>query len=179
MEFWLIQRGSFNNLQETHTGLTGREGLVYLDYMGSSEFEWGAIPKAYRRIMGQFDDYAHNVISDIKNYKGESLIVFCHKNKVDVIVNELKKFVNKPYRLKEHCGLESHITGEGFWAKCDLKKDFFWSIDGKEIGDWMAFFGDDKLKPFNAAIKKDYNDWWMAKSKETREKEYKESLNTF
>ena len=56
MKFNLIQRGQFNRDGE---GLTGRTGVVDLDYMGSAEFEFGAIPKSYRRIMHEFDKYIY------------------------------------------------------------------------------------------------------------------------
>ena len=36
--FWLIQRGTF---RETGKLFIGKDGIVSLDYMGSSEFEWG------------------------------------------------------------------------------------------------------------------------------------------
>ena len=47
-KFYLIQRGTFKTTGEK---LTGTNGVVNLDYMGSAEFEWGAIPKAYRRLL--------------------------------------------------------------------------------------------------------------------------------
>ena len=42
-KFYLIQRGNFKNDEKS---LTGSDGVVNLDYMGATEFEWGAIPKA-------------------------------------------------------------------------------------------------------------------------------------
>lgn len=54
--FWLIQRGSFRALETAKKFLGGSfEHLIDPDYMGAAEFEWGAIPRAYRRIMGQYD----------------------------------------------------------------------------------------------------------------------------
>ena len=56
MKFYLIQRGKFN---KDGNGLTGRDGVVDLDYMGSAEFEFGAIPRSFRRIMHDFDSYVY------------------------------------------------------------------------------------------------------------------------
>lgn len=51
--FWLIQRGSFRDLKSATKFLGGSPThLINPDYMGAAEFEWGAIPRAYRRIMG-------------------------------------------------------------------------------------------------------------------------------
>ena len=62
-KFWLIQRGKFNNNIDTATSFLGgrSECLIDPDYMGAAEFEWGAIPKAYRRILGQYDQYSLHV----------------------------------------------------------------------------------------------------------------------
>lgn len=177
MGFYLIQRGSFRDLKKEYEGLTGRSGLIDLDYMGSSEFEWGAIPKAYRRIMGQFDNYIYHYINDIKDYKGKILIVFCHKDKASLIETEIKRYLDKQYRLKEYSTLPDHIKGKGgFCSDHNLKKDFFWNIDIEDIGDWMGFFSIDKLTPFKKAIENDYNNWWLSKDKATREKEYNDAL---
>jgi hypothetical protein len=173
MSFWLIQRGSFNNLKKEYKGLTGREGLIDLDYMGSSEFEWGAIPKAYRRIKGEFNQYIYHYIHDVKDYKGKILIVFCRKDKAKSIEAEIKKYINNKYRLKEYSTLKEQISGDG--SEYMLKKDFFWNIDGDNTGDWMGFFGMDKLTPFKTAITNDYNNWWLAKSEDERLKEFKEA----
>jgi hypothetical protein len=174
MGFWLIQRGKFNDTKNEYKGLTGRDGLIELDYMGSSEFEWGAIPKAYRRIMGDFNQYIYHYIHDIKDYRGKLLVVFCKKDKVENVENEIKNYINNSYRLKEYCTLKYHISGSGNEHR--LKKDFFWNIDNNSTGDWMGFFGMDKLTPFKTAITNDYNNWWMLKTEVDREKEYKEAF---
>jgi hypothetical protein len=180
MGFWLIQRGSFNNLKNEYKGLTGREGLIDLDYMGSSEFEWGAIPKAYRRIMGEFDQYVYHYIHEIKDYKGKLLVIFCQKEKCEAIETEIRNFIEKGYQLKEFCTLKDHIKGKGgLCSDYTLKKDFFWCIDMKEFGDWMGFFSMDKLTPFKTAITNDYNNWWMTKTAEERETEYQEAFKRF
>jgi len=45
MGFYLVQR-----MTSRDSGAPGFDGLFDLDYMGSSEFEWGAIPKSLKAI---------------------------------------------------------------------------------------------------------------------------------
>lgn len=91
MGFWLIQRGSFRDLKKEYKGLTGSDGLVDLDYMGSAEFERDAIPRAYRRIMGNRDKYIFHYCTDIKDYRGKIFVIFCKKECAEKIEMEMKK----------------------------------------------------------------------------------------
>ena len=172
MGFWLIQRGTFRDLKGNYDGLTGRNGLVDLDYMGSSEFEWKAIPHAYRRIMGNKDKYIFHYCNDIKDHKGKILVIFCKKEYAEKIESEMKRYIKEHYHLKSFSTIHDHLEGNEWGSK----RDFFWCIDNGEVGDWIGWFGRDKLTPFKNMIDKDYNEWWMKKSEETREKEYYESL---
>lgn len=175
-KFYLIQRGTFNDLKGKYSGLTGKDGLIDLDYMGSSEFEWGAIPKAYRRIMGQKDDYIFHYCNTIKDYKGKILVIYCKKEYAETIEKEIKNFIDKHYSLKEYCTLEDHIKGPSRWNTYSIKKDFFWCIDiGKPTSDWMGWFGMDKLAPFKKMIDYDYNEWWMKQDAASRKKKYEEA----
>ena len=50
-EFWLVQR-----LEQRHrTGKAGFDSKFHLDYMGSSEFEFGAVPQSLKRIRAKGD----------------------------------------------------------------------------------------------------------------------------
>lgn len=172
MGFWLIQRGSFRDLKKEYDGLTGRNGLVDLDYMGSSEFEWGAIPHAYRRIMGDREEYIFHYCHDIKDHRGKILVIFCKKEHAEKIEAEMKRYIKEHYRLKEFSTIHGHLEGDE-WA---IKRDFFWCIDMSETGDWIGWFGMDKLTPFKNMLDKDYREWWMKKTEEERDKEYRESF---
>ncbi|WP_099467788.1 hypothetical protein [Konateibacter massiliensis] len=180
MNFYLIQRGSFKELNNDYEGLTGRNGLIDLDYMGSSEFEWGAIPKAYRRIMGNRENYIFYYCHDIKDYRGKILVIFCKKENAEAIEEELKRYIKEHYHLKEFCTLHAHLEGskKNRMNEYQIGKDFFWCIDiGEDISDWMAWFGMDKLTVFKNMIDKDYNEWWMKKAESERIDEYNKALN--
>lgn len=171
-KFYLIQRGSFNkDLSKEFDALTGETGLIDLDYMGYAEFEFGAIPHAYRRIMHNRGKYDYHILHDIKDHKGQPFVIFCETEHVEQIKEELKRYIENPYRLKSFCCIRNHISGE------ETSTDFFWNIDINDIGDWMGWFGEDKLDVFKKTFDKDYNEWWMKKSEDEREKEYKSSLS--
>jgi hypothetical protein len=173
-KFWLIQRGSFEeDLSKNFYGLTGMHGLVELDYMGSAEFEFNAIPHAYRRILHHMESnsYDYYVCEDIKDANGDPFILFCKKEQYENIKEELKSYIEKPYRLKSFFPIKDHITGE------KTSTDFFWCIDRRDTGDWIGWFGESKLNTFKEVINNDYTEWWLAKSQRERNEEYSSSLN--
>ena len=170
MSFYLVQRGKFRN---NGAGLTGRNGVVDLDYMGSSEFEFGAIPMSFRRLMYNFNDYDYKN-TGVYTPENDELIMFTDN---DLNVNDVIYFINNPYHLKEYSELEkiktSHIYETGFKKR---RSDFWWCID--QGRDWMAFLNSNR-ELFEKAINYDYNSWWLEKTKEQREEEYVKSLRRF
>lgn len=183
--FWLIQRGSFRDIKSATKFLGGSfEHLIDPDYMGSAEFEWGAIPRAYRRIMGQYDKYSLHV-TDLVTTGGVPFCLYCMDSKYEQILAEIKAYLKKPYHLKEWTNMEAHFTTEcSFGAdhrKYQLKTNFWWCIDKSraddDVGDWIAFVGaTDRQNAFKRVIHSDYTNWWMKKSATEREKDFKESL---
>ena len=171
-KFWLIQRGTF---KKNGKFLTGKEGIVSLDYMGSAEFEWGAIPKAYRRLMYHFPEY--EVFSTgIYTPEKDELMVFCKKSCSEEVIQSIRQYIDEPYQLKEFSELEKVPKAKKRDTLYDGRhSNFWWCIDIKSYGDWMAFL-QPNLKQILEAVKNDYNDWWLAKSPEKRKEEYKKSL---
>ena len=199
--FWLIQRGKFRNNLDSAISLLGgsNSNLIDPDYMGAAEFEWGAIPKAYRRIMGQFEKYSLHV-TDLVTVGGVPFCLYCRNDRYDVILDAIKKYLNERYPLKEWSNMFSHFTATPTddlplakkQIKYERKTNFWWCIDRTDpdadvdhpykniVGDWIAFTGaTDRQKAFNRVINFDYTSWWLRKSMEEREKEYKESFNRF
>ena len=82
-------------------GLTGIDGVVDLDYMGSSEFEFGAIPRSFRRIMYDFENYVYTP-TGIYTKENNELILFSNQKSSDEIVDGLISFISNPYHLKEY-----------------------------------------------------------------------------
>lgn len=69
MNTQLIQRGTF----ETREYKTGIDSILKFDYMGSSEFEWGALPKSLGRIRENIDSYTYLDVP----IKDKVITVFC------------------------------------------------------------------------------------------------------
>lgn len=164
-KFWLIQRGTF---KETGKYLIGSEGLVSLDYMGSAEFEFDAIPKAYRRLMYNFSEY-EVFNTGIYTPEKEELLVLCKKNCERVIIQAIRQYIENPYHIKEESELEKVPKDT------DRHSNFWWCIDITPYGDWIAFL-QPNYKLLTEAVKNDYHDWWLTKSKKKRKEEYKKSL---
>ena len=170
MRMWLVQRGI--RREGDFKGLTGKDGLVDLDYMGSSEFEWGAIPRAFRRIMGQFSDYVFHK-TNLTNINNCPLWIYVRKEKVEDVENCIKEYLEKKYQLQEWIALEHHFDNKlnissSFGRHFYLRFNFWWDIQN----DWIAFVGADDVKEqYNMAINYDYRNWWLAKPEEERKSE--------
>lgn len=183
--FWLIQRGAFRDVKTATKFLGGSsEHLIDPDYMGAAEFEWGAIPKAYRRIMGQFDKYKLHV-TDLITTGGVPFCLFCMDNQYEQILSEIKRYLEEHYRLKEWTNMEAHFSTECAFGsdhhKHQLKTNFWWCIDknrcDEDVGDWIAFIGaTDRQNAFMRVINEDYTNWWLGKSQEDRDKDFKQSF---
>lgn len=170
MNFYLIQRGTFNS---DGTSLTGNNGVIDLDYMGSAEFEFGAIPKSYRRIMHELAKYNYTS-TGIFTKDSDELILFSNEELSSEILESIKLFIDNPYHLKEYSELEkvpySSIKDKGYKR---LRTDFWWCIEpGK---DWMAFLNS-KRALFEKGVNNDYNYWWLDKPVQKRTEEYEKSL---
>lgn len=80
--FWLVQR-----MTSKDSGANGFDGLFALDYMGASEFEWGAIPKSLKEIRSA----SVGVRSVLINHRDTTRSVY-FVGGVDAIEEALPKF---------------------------------------------------------------------------------------
>ena len=154
----LVQSGHFkhnvNSLDKKQ--INGIDDIIYLDYMGSAEFEWGALPKSLRRMTINRDFYKVFVFNQYKDENGNSLKVYAphvfYKN-VQSIVDRLA--VNG-YGLQEYCSLHRHIqkeekTEEDTYFGYKDDRDFWWDIEN----DFFMFFEHtDKLIDAMDALRK-------------------------
>lgn len=175
-KFYLVQRGNWNTTinkdNAANTSLTGETGLIGLDYMGSAEFEFGTIPKAYRRILAEIQQYSV-VTTSIKNINGVPLCLYCRSDKVEETENSILAYLNNPWHLKEWIHLDEHMERA---ERNSIRENFWWAIENGI--DWMAFFGgQDRITIFNAVIKNDYENWWMKKTEEDRKADIQAAFN--
>lgn len=166
-KFNLIQRGNFKNVLDIANGLSG---VVEYSYMGSAEFEFNAIPKAYRRLMYCFNEYSV-FPTGIYTPEHDELMLFCKTNYATDIIQALGEFIKTPYRLKEPSELEKIPNT----AYPNRRNNFWWCIDINEFGDWMAFL-ESESHILVSAVEHDYTCWWLPKPLETRKEEYQKSL---
>lgn len=149
---FFVQRGTFKpNFMEAST----LSELIDFDYMGSAEFEFGALPSSRIRISGESDRYGLFTIQELQTPNHVPFHIYCDKHKKDEIVDDIKAYIdgNNPkiiinYRLKEHINL-AHMY-YGFVWSCGAERDnFWWDIQN----DFMCFYGAaDRMNAFMRVI---------------------------
>lgn len=187
MKLYLIQRGKLH-AGEHFEKFTGSKDncFVDLDYMGAAEFEWGAIPKAYRRIFDNFKEF-ELIKTDLITIDGKFFWLFCKKERYEETLNCIKDFIENPYYLHEYSDLPEHFKKQTSSLLKDFykKTDFWWDIKN----DWIGFLsggekcgkrknkikdGTGKANAFKEILKKDFQELWVNISYEEREKMKKE-----
>lgn len=145
---YLVQRGDFKERSEK----TGIDKIITWDYMGSAEFEWGALPKAYRYIMENYSKYGMYIENDMANVNGVPLCIFCKESEYAVVKATLDAYRKKPYILKEFISFEREYKApyEHPVPGYDVIRDHFW-FDIEHH--FMWFFGaQDRVKCFMDAV---------------------------
>ncbi len=139
----LVQSGHFRENVNTldRKEINGLDDIVVLDYMGSAEFEWGALPKSLRRMTINKDFYKVFVFNQYKDETGNSLKVYAPHVFFKNVQNIVERLVDNGYGLQEYCSLHRHIKKDDkseedlfFGYKDD--RDFWWDIEN----DFFIFF---------------------------------------
>lgn len=184
---YLIQRGTIKpeivkeylNIPEEdrfsrfHRPLTGREGIISLDYMGSAEFEFGAIPASFARIMSNYKEYAI-FKSRLRTKNGVIVWVYCPRFKHDVVETWLERVAEKDIlHLKEYIGfLDALNVQPGTERVCD--DNFWWDIEN-DIMFWIGM--EDYANAVLATISNDYYNWWTEMPQDTRESKLQDATS--
>ena len=90
MRLYLLQRATFKKDMIKATKLSE---LVSYDYMGSAEFEFGALPKSKVRIIDNSDNYKLITIPELATPNGVPFNLYCAEDRIDEIVEEIKKYI--------------------------------------------------------------------------------------
>ena len=142
-QMYLVQRGKIRRPLGKHVGQTLSQA-VSMDYMGSAEFEYGALPKSFRRIEAQFLLYKKITVKEVTACLGDSdrtftLRLFANFDTPDdevIYVRELLETLRGQRRLKESLRIEMDKSGvvvldpqtyADFWW--DIRNDVFFSFD--------------------------------------------------
>lgn len=115
MNPYLIQRGKFVD-REYKTGI---DSILQWDYMGSAEFEWGALPKSLKIIR---DIKESCELFDVE-YKGKMFTVYCHKDHKGEIPTYFEKVETQ--HLKEFSGFDKVFVNPFNFSV----PDFWWDIE--------------------------------------------------
>lgn len=117
MKTYLIQRGTFEN-RDFKKGI---DSIVLFDYMGSAEFEFGALPESLGRIRKNITEYVYLQVS----IKGKPITVFCKESQKPEIENYLNELAEGKMQLKSYSDFNSYIKPT--YSK--NRTDFWWDIE--------------------------------------------------
>jgi hypothetical protein len=123
MKTYLIARAKI----EERDYKKGFDSIVNLDYMGASEYEWGAIPESLARIRKNINDYTYLDIP-IKNL---SVTVFCHNDNKSDVNKYLTELASGKMRTKNGNHFDWYVQNE---KKSDFtyvrdRVNFWWDIE--------------------------------------------------
>lgn len=126
---YLLQRA-------TKTFTPSRKGIdkiISFDYMGSAEFEFGALPKSLGRIRGRFSDFQYTE----HEINGLKITLFADKELSQFFDKWLVELKHRRVRLKEGSRFSYYFSDDNKWLP-----DFWWSLDE----DFMFWLSDDDFK---------------------------------
>lgn len=118
MKTYLIQRANFKNRPHKK----GIDSIVEFDYMGSAEFEFGALPKSLENIRKNIEQYVY-LETNVGNKK---IMVFIQTKFLTELPEYLNKLSKNEFHLKEYSYFDNYISDNKF-LKCNT--DFWWDIE--------------------------------------------------
>jgi hypothetical protein len=116
MKTYLIQRGRFEN----RNFKKGIDSIINLDYMGSSEFEFGAIPESLGNIRKSINEYTY---LDMQ-VKDKIITVFCKESQKSDVKIYLDQLAVNNMKLKEHSDFDNYIDP----IHLKNRTDFWWDL---------------------------------------------------
>ena len=107
----------------------GIDSIIRLDYMGASEFEWGAVPESLEAIRASIANYTY---MDYPMH-GKIITVFCKADVRTEVIAMLNELADGNMHTKCYTDFDNLLTPskhELEWqAKSPLKTNFWWDID--------------------------------------------------
>lgn len=148
---FLIQEGYFKNISAQN--VTGIDSIIEWRYMGSSEFEWGALPESLHRIVNDIANYSFYNVESVKDISGNCMKIFSKKQNQQDYVAEAISVSKEPYGYQEYCHLKDYVTNatypNGTTYCADIcNPNFWWDIRN----DYFIFFGDDHQEALQTAL---------------------------
>jgi len=127
MKTYRIQRGTIR--EEMNTDKKGIDTIIDFDYMGASEYEWGALPESLVVIRKDINEYTYLDVP-INN---KVITVFCQNSQK----SDIKTFLTELGDGKMHTKMGSYFDRylkpskhEIEWqTKHPLETNFWWDVD--------------------------------------------------
>lgn len=116
MKTTLIQRAKFENRDYKK----GIDSIVHFDYMGSSEFEWGALPESLGKIRDLINDYTYLDVP----IKDKVITVFCKDSQKSEVKQYLTELSENKWHLQEYSDFDHYINPQFMKSRTD----FWWDI---------------------------------------------------
>lgn len=152
---YLVQRMSFRDGKPQGTQVPSFDETLSMDYMGSSEFEWGALPKSLKRICTQADALRIHVLTPfLKDCDGAQCSLVCLPEQVKEYSPFIHQMAAGTLRLKESTQMDRAITGKDYFGRPVDRFSFsfvaaWWDIDN----DVMWTFGNGRAQRIIQAIR--------------------------
>lgn len=142
---WLLQRGKIGIVEK---GVTDICKIVDFDYMGSAEYEFGALGRSVKRIYQNIDNYVWvDVRLTDRKCIPHIISIFINSDclKIIIVSDLINNLYTNKYRLKEPSYFKESIDKTSKYHKRN-----FW-ID--EENDYIITFGEYNKNMINIGIK--------------------------
>lgn len=133
-----IQRGT---IREAYTEKARYSEAVDNHYMGSSEFEWGALPASLRRAQAERDSLSVLTVSGVVDLLGRSLIAYGNFSRIDPeeYGEAISDVAHKKARTRELTGFDDQMESGKKYRNTnvwwDINNDVFMSFDASFMAD--------------------------------------------
>jgi len=117
MKTTLIQRAKFENRDYKK----GIDSIVHFDYMGSSEYEWGALPESLGKIRDGINNYTYLDVP----IKDKVITVFCKDSQKSEVKQYLTELSENKWCLQEYSDFDNYINPLPNYGS---RTDFWWDI---------------------------------------------------
>lgn len=154
----LVQRGTFKGIADAD--VTGIDSVVRFDYMGSAEFEFGALPAALKELLPNLDAYKIHS-TEYKSQDGQALFLFCPDEMLEFVhaglVLMTKDKRDGGARLKERSKMFDALNPDKSWP---VSINFWWDLNNN----WFAALDEENIKRLKLGLEC-LRERWIAEKK--------------
>lgn len=122
-----IQRGTIRN---GYAADSRYSHAVDNDYMGSSEFEWGALPTSLRRLQEERTDLTMLAAPEVTDSTGRALLLYGNFTRHDPVAYRemIRAVAHGEARTREFTGFGDHL-GKGSMRRSTRVTNVWWDIN--------------------------------------------------